>query len=209
MFQESYAFLAKGGIIMIPIFLCSIIALALFFERLYFLRKKNIIPQKFTENLLQAISEKQFERAQSLCDQHPSALASIAAHALSFRNNKREIIQEAINDEAKRQNARLERLVPALGAIATVSPLLGLLGTVTGMIEIFGRLAAEFNRGAQTSPGLLANGIWEALLTTAAGLSVAIPVFFLHHYILSKIDKIMLDLEETSTKILNTLSPPP
>lgn len=194
---------------MIPILLCSVIALALFFERLYFLRKKNVIPDQFVQNLVEALEHQQLERAQSLCDQNPSVIAAIAKHALKFHGKQRESIQEAIEDEAKRQAARLDRLVPAIGAIATISPLLGLLGTVTGMIAVFGRVASEFNSGAQTSPGLLANGIWEALLTTAAGLSVAIPVFFLHHFIMARVDKILLELEEHSTSILNAISPPP
>lgn len=209
MINETYEFLAKGGIIMIPIILCSIAAVTLFIERLYALRNKHTLPEGISQKIQKALQDKNFDDALKICQENPSAIAQIATQAIELRDSSRESMQEAMQDEAKRQVAKLERTIPAIGAIAAISPLLGLLGTVTGMIQVFGRVAQEFDRGMQANPGLLANGIWEALITTAAGLSVAIPTFLLHHFLTTKVDKIILRLEEEATLILNTITPPP
>ena len=206
--REAYEFLSKGGIIMIPILLCSVVGIILFVEREVSLRKKNILPDIFVENFKEAIKSRQWERAYQLCDNDRSVIAQLARTALQHARNDRAIIQEAIEEEAKRQVSRLERFTTVMGAIASISPLLGLLGTVTGMIQIFSRVASEFSQTQQMDAGMLAGGIWEALLTTAAGLSVAIPIFLLHHVVLNKIDRMVLALEKESAEFLDILAPP-
>lgn len=206
---SAYHFLAKGGLIMIPIAFCSLAAVVIFFERYLVLRSAKKQGQIFRLKIIEAIGEKQFERANTLCDQSTTPLAMIARTALEHKDFEREAIQEAMIDEARRQSARLELRLPMLGAIANISPLLGLLGTVTGMIQVFGRLADEFLQGTQANPALLANGIWEALLTTAAGLTVAIPSFILHRMLSSRFDALMLDIEQSATEVLNAISPHP
>ena len=173
-------FLSKGGIVMLFIFLCSIAAIVLVIERCITLHADNKQTTQLTKPLLEALDNAHIERAYSLIDSHPCALASIASTALKHQGHSRESIQEAMTDEARQQDARLNRFIPMIGSIASISPLLGLLGTVTGMIQVFSRLADEYDAGSIANPGMLAGGIWEALLTTAAGLCVAIPVFLFH-----------------------------
>ncbi len=193
---------------MIFIFLCSGAAIIFFVERFIALRSVNRQTEQLRSKLLEALKENQYERAMTLCDSTPGALSALAACALKNRSLTREGIQEAIGDEAKKQFANLERFIPYVGIIASISPLLGLLGTVTGMIQVFSKLADEYAAGAHANPGMLAGGIWEALLTTAAGLCVAIPAFLLHRILSSKLDSVWLNLESASTEIVDILVPP-
>ena len=207
-FSNAFGFLAKGGILMVFIILCSIAAIVLFTEKWFALRKASKHTHSQRKSLEEAISEKQYERALMLCDAHPGPLSQIAKAAILHQNLTREALQESIQDEAKRQFSVINRRIPAVGIIASISPLLGLLGTVTGMIQVFSNLADEYAAGAHANPGMLAGGIWEALLTTAAGLCVAIPAFLLHRLLTAKLDKLWLELEESSTAILDLLAPP-
>ena len=200
-------FLAKGGVLMIFIFLGSIVAIAFFVERWIALRTASKQIQRLRPMLKEALTALQFERALTLCDAHPCALSAIAKNAILHRQRTREGIQKTIEDAAKSQYAQLERFIPAIGIVANISPLLGLLGTVTGMIQVFSNLADEYAAGAHANPGMLAGGIWEALLTTAAGLCVAIPAFLMHRYLCAKLDDLWLELETYSTEILDLLAP--
>ena len=206
---QTLAFLSKGGVLMIFIFLCSIAAVVFFVERLVVLSSTAKQLRKLKAPLLDAIGNGQFERAMTLCDGDPSPLGALAKAVIKHRTLAREAIQEAADDEAKRQFARLNRFIPSLGAIASISPLLGLLGTVTGMIQVFSHLADEYAAGAHANPGMLAGGIWEALLTTAAGLCVAIPAFLMHRFLNAKLDAIWLELEGCVTEIIDILAPHP
>ena len=208
-FSNAIDFLAKGGILMVFIFLASLIAIVLFIERLIVFRRECKQIQALKDPLKNAIRQGQFERAQTQTDNHPCILGIISSVALEHRNHHRDGIQEAISDEARRQYASLNRFIPTIGAIATLSPLLGLLGTVTGMIQVFSKLADEYAMGAVANPGMLAGGIWEALLTTAAGLCVAIPAFLFHRALNARLDAIMLDVEKDATQILDILAPYP
>ena len=208
-FTNAVDFLSKGGIVMLFIFLCSIGAIVLVIERCIALRADKKQTNQLTKPLLEALGNAHFERAYSLIDSHPCALSAIASTALKHQGHSRESIQEAMTDEARQQDARLNRFIPMIGSIASISPLLGLLGTVTGMIQVFSRLADEYDAGAIANPGMLAGGIWEALLTTAAGLCVAIPVFLFHRLLSSKLDALMLQLESISAQILDIIAPAP
>lgn len=207
--NQAFEFLAKGGVVMIFIILCSLAAIVLFVERWMALRQARKQTEALRKPLIEAVTEKQFERAMTLCDAHPGALAALAKAAIEHKDLTREGIQELVMDEGRRQAAKLERFIPAIGAIASISPLLGLLGTVTGMIAVFSNLADEYSAGVQANPGMLAGGIWEALLTTAAGLCVAIPAFILHRMLSAKLDDIWLDIEAASTAIVDILAPAP
>ena len=208
-FKNCFDFLAKGGIFMIPIALCSVASGVIFIQRLIVLKRafKELRTKKVP--LLEAIRATQYERAYTLCDGSDNALVAIAKTALDSRKLARSALSERLCDTASRETARLERFFSMLGALASISPLLGLLGTVTGMIQVFGRVADEFNMGGQATPGMLAGGIWEALITTAAGLCVAIPAFIMHRYLSSKLDAFVLELEEVSAAILDAIAPPP
>ena len=206
---NAFDFLAKGGVLMIFIFLCSIVAIVFFIERCIALKSAMRQTLSMQESLLEAVRERQYERALTLCDSNSGAVAELAKAIIRNRHLTREGIQEVLADEAKRQYARLNRFIPAVGVIASISPLLGLLGTVTGMIQVFSNLADEYAAGAHANPGMLAGGIWEALLTTAAGLCVAIPAFLLHRILNAQLDKLWLQLEKTSTQIIDLIAPLP
>ncbi len=207
-FTQAFDFLAKGGVLMIFIFLCSIASIVFFIERMIALSGASRTTKQLRTSLIEAVKDGQFERALMLCDNHVCPLSRLAQTAISNRHLSREAIQEAVADEGKRQFAKLNRFIPALGVIASISPLLGLLGTVTGMIQVFSNLADEYAAGAHANPGMLAGGIWEALLTTAAGLCVAIPAFLLHRILNAKLDALWLELEEDSTHIIDLIVPP-
>ena len=208
-FSHAFDFLTKGGVLMIFIILCSIAAIVFFIERWIALRSAQKHIDQLKSSLLDAVKSSQFERALTLCDAHDCALSELTKCVLSHRELKREAIQEAVQDESKRQFANLNRFIPAIGIIASISPMLGLLGTVTGMIQVFSSLADEYAAGAHANPGMLAGGIWEALLTTAAGLCVAIPAYLLHRWLDAKLDTIILDLESVTTEIIDLIAPPP
>ncbi len=207
--KNCFEFLSKGGVFMIPIALCSIASVVIFVQRLIVLKKAFRELRTKKNALLEAIGNAQYERAYTLCDGSDNALITIVKTALNARKLVREALSEKISDTASRETARLERFFSMLGALASISPLLGLLGTVTGMIQVFGRVATEFNAGGQANPGMLAGGIWEALITTAAGLCVAIPAFLMHRYLVSKLDAFVLELEDASNAILDVIAPPP
>jgi len=112
-----------------------------------------------------------------------------------------------MQEAGRRETAFLERFVGAIGAVASVAPLIGLLGTVTGMIKVFGRVGEEYEKGGELNPGMLANGIWEALITTAAGLTVAIPAFLAYRYLMSRIDRYVVELEAEASEIVDLVAP--
>lgn len=190
------------------IFFCSLSAVVLFIERWIALRHASKASAYLAALITDALQHNQFERASSLCDATPCPLCDIARAAIHSKNLTRHALQEVICEEGRRQEVVINRRLPALGAIATVSPLLGLLGTVTGMIAIFSNLADEYAAGGIANPGMLAGGIWEALLTTAAGLCVAIPTFLLHRFLCTKADDLVLSLEKNASVILDILAPP-
>lgn len=208
-FTNAFDFLAKGGVLMIFIFLCSIVAVVFFIER--FIALSAALRQTLTmrDLLVEAVKDRQYERALTLCDSNKGPIADLAKSIIRNRQLTREGIQEILADESKRQFAKLNRYIPAVGVIASISPLLGLLGTVTGMIQVFSSLADEYAAGAHANPGMLAGGIWEALLTTAAGLCVAIPAFLLHRILNAKLDKLWLELEKTTSELIDLTAPLP
>jgi biopolymer transport protein ExbB len=205
---EAYEILKQGGPIIIPIALCSVIALTIFLERLWSLHPQRLLPTQFVALLKRALAERRFERAQSLCEANPSAFARVALAALAHQGRDRGIVKDAIEEAGHREIARMERFVGALGSIASVAPLLGLLGTVTGMIAVFKTVVSEVKGTGEVNPASLANGIWEALITTAAGLSVAIPAFLMFKYLMAKIDRDIIRLEEQTAALVDPISAP-
>lgn len=206
---SAYEFLAKGGVVMIFIFACSVAAIVIFAERAAVLRHEKKQTARFIAPFLEALKLGQTERAYALCDDSRCGMAEIARAALNHRDIERDALLAAVGDAGHKAEVMLNRHVPSLGAVATLSPLLGLLGTVTGMISIFSQMADEYAAGMTANQGMLAGGIWEALLTTAAGLCVAIPAFALHRLLCAKLDDFMLELETYATQIADILAPPP
>lgn len=183
---------------MIPIASCSVIALALFFERMWSLQRAKVLPPRFLEVVSKHIREKRYQEAEAMCQGNDSHIAAILGAGLRYAGRDREIVKEVMEETGQREVHYMEKFVGALGAIATVSPLLGLLGTVTGMISVFQRVVSQAQAGEVADAGALANGIWEALITTAAGLTVAIPAYLGYRVIQSMIDRYAVELADVS-----------
>ena len=194
-------FFTKGGIFMYPILLCSITALAIFIERLWNLRWKHVIPREFIGDVEQLIRREKIPDAALRCQQNPSSMARILLVGIKNFGRKREVIKEYLEEVGRQESASLERFVEGLGTIAGVSTLLGLLGTISGMIQIFSVISSQ----TVVNPGSLAGGISEALTTTYAGLTVAIPTLVMYKYLQSRTQTLILQMEEHSIRLVDLL----
>ena len=200
--------ISKGGFMMVPILLCSVIGLALFLERLYQLQRTKVVPQRFVEIVSRHLQDGRFADAEALCHNNPSAVAAVLGSGIRYAGRDRELIKEVMEETGRREVFFLERFTNAIGSIATISPLLGLLGTVIGMISMFQRVvSAAQAQQANVDVGLLATGIWQALLTTAAGLMVAIPIFLAYRYVIGLIDRYAIEIEDLCLKAVEMLVP--
>jgi len=191
----------KGGPLMYPILLCSVLGMAIFFERLWTyarVRKGMILLSDEIEKLVQA---GKLDEAHLICRRSDNPLGRILAAAFRLAGRPRSEIKTVVEEVGGRESAPLERYLGLLGTLATISPLLGLLGTVLGMIEAFTVIATE---GVGT-PATLGSGISKALITTAAGLSVAIPLILVHRYLSSRVDRMVIEMEESSLRIADLL----
>jgi biopolymer transport protein ExbB len=191
----------KGGVIMYPILLLSIISLGIFFERLYTLRREKFLPEHFLSKLNEALAKKDFDAARAISSASNSPIANISTDILKNLDLPISRLIESTEETGRYESRSLERYQHSLQTIATISPLLGLLGTVSGMIKMFVFISGE-NAGTAQS---LATGISEALLTTAAGLSVAIPTMIFYYIIRYRADTVGMQLEKATSNILNLI----
>jgi biopolymer transport protein ExbB len=189
----------KGGIIMWIILALSLIAAGLIIERLFYFRKIRVDEEKMISRLKSALQKGHFDEALSICENNPSPITNLMKVGIEHRGYSPETIKGAILDAANLEIPRMEKHLPALGTITHIAPLLGLLGTVTGNIKAFGVLG-KF--GAVGDPGLLAKGISEALLTTAAGLIVAIPAIIFYNYLVNRVNHTILWLENRVNELV-------
>lgn len=196
-----YEMIVAGGWLMIPILLCSVGAVAIIGERFWSLQSKKITPPNLVAQIWQ------WHKSNNIDDKHLEALTAssplgrILAAGLVNRHHPREIMKESIEDTGRQVAHELERYLNTLGTIAAASPLLGLLGTVFGMIQVFSAITVH----GVGNPGILAGGIAQALITTAAGLSVAIPALIFHRYFRGKIDALVLKMEEEALKMVDVM----
>ena len=186
---------------MYPILLCSITALAIFIERLWNLRQAQVIPRDLVSNVEDLVRREKIHEAAMLCQNNRSSLAQIFLVGIKNFGRTREVIKEHLEEVGRQEVASLERFVEGLGTIAGISTLLGLLGTISGMIKIF----SEISNQAVVNPGSLAGGISEALVTTYAGLSVAIPTIVMYKYLQSKSNALILEMERRSIRLVDLL----
>lgn len=206
---DIYHFLfVKGGPIMYPIVLGSVLALALFLERTWSLRRERVTPSAFRRRVRSLVRKRKLSEAEVLCQENTSALAAVIGAALRVPGETRSEIKEVVGEVGRREVAHMERFVELLGTIAAVEPLMGLLGTVTGLIRAFQRVEALAGKGGGVNPGALAAGIWEALITTAAGLVVAIPAYVGYRYLQGRVNALVVDMEEDSLEIAELLTAP-
>ncbi|MET1080126.1 MAG: MotA/TolQ/ExbB proton channel family protein [Pseudomonas sp.] len=190
-----------GGWMMLPIILCSIAAFAISAERLWSLRVSRVAPPHLLGQVWRWIKDKQLNSQKLKELRAHSPLGEILAAGLANSKHGREIMKECIEEAASRVIHELERYLNALGTIAATAPLLGLLGTVFGMIEIF---SGFMDNGMANAP-VLAGGIAKALITTAAGLIVAIPAVFFHRYLLRRVDEIVVAMEQEAIKLVEVV----
>ena len=195
-----------GGPVMWPILLCSIFALAIILEKFSHLRKIKIDTREFLDKVLDKIKHHQIKEALQACDEARNPVSNILKAGILKYDRPRDQIKEAIEDASLYEIPKLEKNLTLLATLAHISPLLGLLGTVTGMVRCFQAIQAKTIAFHPVSPGDLAGGIWEALLTTVAGLAVAIPAFVAYNYLVSRIDNFILEMEKASTELVNFLT---
>ncbi len=193
--------LTAGGWLMLPILLCSIASLAISAERLIRLNPRKISPPHLLALVWKQLKNNELDTAKLRMLRHSSPLGQILAAGLSNARHGRDVMKESIEEAASHVVHDLERFLNPLGTIAAVTPLLGLLGTVVGMIKVFTEIMAQGTGNAS----VLAGGISEALITTAAGLSVAIPSLIMHRYFVGRIDAIVVELEQETIKLVDAL----
>jgi biopolymer transport protein ExbB len=194
--------LIAGGWAMVPILLCSAVALAIILERFWSLRRKTVVPPELGEQVLAWARTRKLDPGHIETLRANSPLGEILAAALSVRNRSREIIKERVEDTGRHVVHRLERFLNTLGTIALISPLLGLLGTVFGLIEMFFAVMVS----GVGDPLKMAGGIGQALVCTATGLCVAIPAYFFHRYFRGRVADYVVDMEEQTIQLIDELS---
>jgi biopolymer transport protein ExbB len=190
-----------GGIMMGPIILASIIAAAIILERLWTLQNQRVLPTELTEKVWRWVEQRQIQDKHIAALQQNSPLGKILAAGLANRHRGREIIKESIEDTGRHVVHELDRFIGALGTIASLSPLMGLLGTVLGMIRTFNAITTD----GIGNPAALAGGIAEALITTAAGLTVAIPALIGYKYLRGKVEALVVQMEKEAMKLVQAM----
>lgn len=191
----------RGGVFMYPILLCSVIALAIFLERLWVLRRRHVLPSEFIQNVESLLRKQKISEALFLCQGHSSAIARVFLGGLKNTGRGMWLVKEGIEEMGSREAVGLERHVGALATIANLTPLLGLLGTVSGMIKTFNVISVQ----GVGNPALLAGGIAEALVTTASGLCVAIPTLVCYRILKDRTESLVFEMEEHSMKIIEIM----
>jgi len=184
----------------------SVVGVAVFLERLWSLQRGRILPRAFVDRIRGMVSKGKTSEAQLLCEENGSSIALIMAGALrAFESGKtRAQIKEAVEEVGNREVAQLDRNVEIVGTVASVSPLMGLLGTVIGMIQVFQNFVDAYKSGV-VGPDTFAQGIWQALITTAFGLTVAIPMLMAYKFLQGRNDRLVVAMEEDAMGIVDLL----
>lgn len=195
----------QAGWIMYPIFLLSIVTVYVLVERLLTLRKAETNKTEIMDRIRQFVEQGNVQGARAYCEAQNKPLTRILKHGLERLGRPISEIQDAVNGAGKSEAFLLERRMDMLASIAGIGPMLGFLGTVTGMIEAFQQI-----QGLQgnVNPSVLAGGIWEALVSTAGGLIVGILAFFFYNFLLGKINRLVHDMETSSTEFIDLLQTP-
>lgn len=193
--------IVRGGIFMYPIIFCSIVALAVFLERLWVLRRRHILPQGFIGRVQELVNNAQIPEAISLCQNNMSSIAKVFLAGLKNTPKGMWLVKEAIEERGSREATILGKNVEILSTIASLTPLLGLLGTVSGMIKTFNAISTQ----GIGHPAPLAGGIAEALITTATGLCVAIPTLVCYRFLKDRANALIFEMEENSIRLVELM----
>lgn len=188
------------------ILVASIIGVAVFFERIWSLQRVRMLPKAFVDRIRGLVAKRKTAEALLLCEENGSAIAMLMAAALrAFENGKgRAAIKEAVDEVGNRLVARMDRNVEIVGTVASVTPLMGLLGTVVGMIKVFQDFVVSYQSG-NVGPDSFAEGIWQALITTAFGLTVAIPMLLAYKALQGRNDRLVAEMEEDSMGVVDLI----
>ena len=191
-----------GGWLMIPILLCSVLAAGISVERLWTLRAEQVAPRDLLTQVWSWIRNNEMDSSRLREVKSGSPLGQILVAGITSHRRGRDVMKESIEEVANHVVHELERYLNTLGTVAAITPLLGLLGTVIGMIKVFTAIQLEGTGNA----AVLAGGISEALITTAAGLTVAIPSLFFHRYFQRKVDELVIYMEQEALKLVEVLN---
>lgn len=202
-YETAYELISRGGVIMWPILVCSILVLSIAIERFYTMRRMSVDATEFMDIIRGALRQNRLQEAVQVCDETSAPIARIVKAGLLRAGRSKEDIREAIEDAGRLEVPRLGRYLPALATCASVAPLLGLLGTVQGMIKCF---AVIEHKQGQVIPADLAEGIANALVTTFAGLAVAIPALVIYNYFVSRVDNMVVEMEIGSAELVDILT---
>ncbi len=190
-----------GGWLMLPIIACSVVSMAIIVERLWSLQTRRVLPSNLVAEVWHLYRRGELSNMKIAAIREGSPLGRILAAGLVNRMHSREIMKEALEEVGRQVVQELERYLNTLGTIASIAPLLGLLGTVIGMIKVFSAIMIA----GVGNPAELAGGISEALITTAAGLSVAIPSIMFHRYFNGRVQMLVLGMEEQALKMVEVM----
>ena len=191
-----------GGWLMIPILLCSVVAAGISVERFWTLRAEQVAPRNLLTQVWTWIRNNEMDSSRLREVKSGSPLGQILAAGITSHRRGRDLMKESIEEVANHVVHELERYLNTLGTVAAITPLLGLLGTVIGMIKVFTAIQLE----GTGNTAVLAGGISEALITTAAGLTVAIPSLFFHRYFQRKVDELVIYMEQEALKLVEVLN---
>jgi len=204
--MNAISLIKAGGPIMIPLLLCSIFAVGIIIEKMIYFALIRTNPKQLKKNVFDLIKANKIKESIHLCDQDRSPLSRILKAGIVKFGSTREDIKENIEDISLYVIPKLESRLNALATIAHISPLLGLLGTVTGMTASFHTIQIRAASLNPVTPGDLAGGIGEALLTTVAGLMIAIPAFVAYNYLVNRVNQIVLEMERGATELINLMN---
>lgn len=195
--------LLRGGFMMVPIILGSVLALTIIIERFWVLQRDKVFPERFLRRMEEMVNDEKISEALGACRENESTVARILTAGLESTGRPRQEIQEALQLAGRRETSVMSRWVGALGAIAALEPLMGLLGTVLGLIEAFREVETLKVVG---NPSVVAAGVWQALITTAAGLIIAIPTYAFYRYFRARVSKLVMEMEQSAFGMLQQLS---
>lgn len=195
----------QGGVILVLLGAASLLAIAVILERFLFYTKVENGRANFLNQLFDNLDIYEVESARNLCESNPGPLASIAMAGIQASDRDREGIKDVLEDAGAREAQVLSARLPVLTTLSTVAPLLGLLGTVLGLIRSFYVFDLEATRGGFPGIELLAGGIWQALITTAAGLTVGIVCHIAHNYLYTRKERLLYELEGDTSELLEII----
>lgn len=196
----------QGGPLMWVILVSSIVGVAVFLERLWSLQRARVLPRSFVDRIRGLVSKRKTSEALLLCEENGSSIALLMAAALRTHQygKSRAGIKEAVEEVGNREVAHMDRNVEIVGTVASITPLMGLLGTVIGMISVFQNFVESYKSG-MVGPDTFAEGIWQALITTAFGLTVAIPMLLAYKFLQGRNDRLVVEMEEDAMGIVDLL----